>query len=202
MSYLTFIVAKVLKGQNPDETLKHIKDEYDGEYSDRKGGTVKVVEIEYNHYLDDSDWDFFKKESMNGTLIELFGDGEESSDTWRARFLDGDMETLSKPEQKWPPFEVILTDEERAAQTPKEMSVEEKLLKAKELLESVMSSGYWPFDSPNPCSTEVRIKKCITWASDNLEAALYWHHEMFGKTNRNCMVPPQSVIKDCTTEKS
>lgn len=75
------------------------------------------------------------------------------------------------------------------------MTVEEKLQQCIDTLTEIKESGYWPFASPAPCSTEVNIKNCINSSIANLQGALAWHHEMFGKTGRNCMEPGRSEIK-------
>lgn len=62
-------------------------------------------------------------------------------------------------------------------------------------LRSITTSGYWPYRSPAPCSTEVNIKKNLDRAIDNLSLALSYHEDMFGKTGRNPMECGRSVIK-------
>lgn len=64
------------------------------------------------------------------------------------------------------------------------MNAREKMTEAKRLLMEVKNSGYWPFASPCPCSTEVKIKKGINQAIVGIETAMVWHDEMFGKTGR------------------
>lgn len=63
-------------------------------------------------------------------------------------------------------------------------------------LMSVRESGYWPFASPAPCSTEVHIKESIDKAISSLESAVYWDEQMFGKQRRNPMRAPSSVITE------
>ena len=41
------------------------------------------------------------------------------------------------------------------------MNAREKMTEAKRLLMEVKNSGYWPFASPAPCSTERKIKEKI-----------------------------------------
>jgi len=64
------------------------------------------------------------------------------------------------------------------------MSVGEKMQMCLDTLMSIRESGYWPYASPAPCSTEVRIKESLDKSINNLSTALYWHKEMFGKTGR------------------
>ena len=63
-----------------------------------------------------------------------------------------------------------------------------------EALKGVTESGYWPYRSPAPCSTEVKIKKNIDRAIDGLSLALVCHEEMFGKTKRDPMACMKSII--------
>ena len=51
-------------------------------------------------------------------------------------------------------------------------------------LNEIAQSGYWPFASPAPCSTEVKIKEGIDKARTGLESAIYWHCQEFEKHNR------------------
>lgn len=75
------------------------------------------------------------------------------------------------------------------------LSVEEKLHTALEILKSIPGSGYCPYASPAPCSTEVKIKDNLNASIHYLERAIAWHEEMFGKTKRDCMSAPQSIIE-------
>lgn len=75
------------------------------------------------------------------------------------------------------------------------LSVEEKLHTALEILESIPGSGYWPYASPAPCSTEVNIKNNLNASILYLERAIAWHEEMFGKTKRDCMSAPETIIE-------
>lgn len=63
-----------------------------------------------------------------------------------------------------------------------------------EALKGVTESGYWPYRSPAPCSTEVNIKKHLDRAIDNLTLALSYHEDMFGKTKRDPMACMKSII--------
>lgn len=63
-------------------------------------------------------------------------------------------------------------------------NVEQKLQRCMDTLIEITQSGYWPFASPAPCSTEVKIKDGICDAIAGLEKAIFWHREMFGKTGR------------------
>lgn len=64
------------------------------------------------------------------------------------------------------------------------MTIREKMVEAKRLLVEVKNSGYWPFASPAPCSTEVKIKDNMNAAIERIDNAIFWHDEMFGKTGR------------------
>ena len=59
------------------------------------------------------------------------------------------------------------------------MSVTEKLQSAIDTLLEIQKSGYWPFASPAPCSTEAKIKNAINGALENLDTAMFFHKEMF-----------------------
>lgn len=72
--------------------------------------------------------------------------------------------------------------------------VEERLQMCLDTLEEISKSGYWPFASPAPCSTEVRIKEGIVGAMANLEHAIYWHQQMFTRLGRDEMRAPQVKI--------
>lgn len=65
-----------------------------------------------------------------------------------------------------------------------------------EALKGITRSGYWPYRSPAPCSTEVKIKKNIDRAIDCLSLAQICHEEMFGKTKRDPMTCMRSVIEE------
>ena len=68
-------------------------------------------------------------------------------------------------------------------------TVEEKLQGCIGTLEGIRTSGYWPYASPAPCSTEQRIKHGIDHALANLEYALENHRAMF-KNGADPMNPP------------
>lgn len=68
-----------------------------------------------------------------------------------------------------------------------EKSVEQIIEDAIKSLEEIKTSGYWPFASPAPCSTEEKIKDGIEQAIRGLDKALFFHREMFGKTGRDPM---------------
>lgn len=64
------------------------------------------------------------------------------------------------------------------------MSTEEKMQMCLDTLMSIRESGYWPYASPAPCSTEVKIKENMDTAIERIDNAIFWHDEMFGKTGR------------------
>ena len=74
-------------------------------------------------------------------------------------------------------------------------TVTEKLQGCIATLEEIMKSGYWPFASPAPSSTEVKIKDGFRGALANLEHALYWHQQMFDKVGRDPMKCTSFTIK-------
>ena len=71
-----------------------------------------------------------------------------------------------------------------------------KMSECLETLKSITTSGYWPYRSPAPCSTEVNIRKNLNASIHYLERALAFHEEMFGKTKRNPMACMCSVIEE------
>lgn len=74
------------------------------------------------------------------------------------------------------------------------MDTREKLEQAVTILAEIKMSGYWPFASPCPCSTEVKIKDHINAAMTHIENALYWHDQMFTRTGRDEKNAPSSTI--------
>lgn len=74
-------------------------------------------------------------------------------------------------------------------------TVTEKLQGCIDTLMEIMENGYWPFASPAPSSTEVKIKDGIRGALANLEHALYWHQQMFDRTGRDEMKYTSFTIK-------
>ena len=82
------------------------------------------------------------------------------------------------------------------------MNIEEKLQSCINTLNEIKTCGYWPFASPAPCSTELKIKDNINKATASLESALYWHEQMFSKTGRDPMKVASSIIIEKKTETS
>ena len=75
-------------------------------------------------------------------------------------------------------------------------TVTEKLKQCIATLEEITESGYWPFASPAPCSTECKIKDGILGALADLEHALYWHQQMFDKVGRDPMKCVSMQVKE------
>ena len=75
------------------------------------------------------------------------------------------------------------------------MDIHDKLAECLSTLEEITESGYWPFASPAPSSTEVKIKKGITGAISLLDEALYWHDKMFTQAKRDPMAVASFTIK-------
>ena len=74
------------------------------------------------------------------------------------------------------------------------MNAREKMLEARKLLLEVKESGYWPFASPAPCSTEVKIKDNMNAAIDRIDNAIFGHDQMFTKHDRDDMHSPSATI--------
>lgn len=81
-----------------------------------------------------------------------------------------------------------------AMQKNNEPSVREKLETSLSLLKTIPDSGYWPYASPAPCSTEVKIKDNLNKAIMHLESALEAHKAMFGKREGASMSAPSTTI--------
>ena len=73
------------------------------------------------------------------------------------------------------------------------MDVAEKLQACIDTLAEIKASGYWPFASPAPSSTEVKIKEGINDALRALRKAQVNHDLVF--KNRDCMNAPQITVK-------
>ena len=67
------------------------------------------------------------------------------------------------------------------------VTVKERLQLCIDTLEGIKTSGYWPFASPAPCSTECRIKDGINDALNGLYRAKANHELMFDRTGRDPM---------------
>ncbi len=67
------------------------------------------------------------------------------------------------------------------------VAVKERLQQCIDTLEEIKKSGYWPFVSPAPCSTECRIKDGINDALNGLYRAKANHELMFDRTGRDPM---------------
>lgn len=65
---------------------------------------------------------------------------------------------------------------------PTRLNVGEAMDSMLEKIEAIRQSGYWPYASPAPCSTEVKIKESLDATFRNLSMAKHYHQEMFGKT--------------------
>lgn len=52
-------------------------------------------------------------------------------------------------------------------------------------LRKLRTSGYWPYASPNPCSTEVQLRKDLDAAIFHLENASALDEALFGTFRRN-----------------
>lgn len=75
-------------------------------------------------------------------------------------------------------------------------TVKEKLQQCIDTLEDIKKSGYWPFASPAPCSTECRIKDGINDALNGLYRAKSNHELMFDRTGRDSMKCVSMTIKE------
>lgn len=79
------------------------------------------------------------------------------------------------------------------------MNIHQKLSLAKGILEDIKNSGYIPFASPAPSSTESQIKKNICEAVTHIENAIYLHEScFFGRKDVKTLDWPALV--DCLRE--
>lgn len=152
------------------------------------------IYIEFHHAIGYEDTEVFKalSEEHPDVVIEVNGEGEGQGDLWSARFADGKIETV-RAQVNYPPFETITLPGE-----PRKKSIEERLNDCIETLNGIKDSGYWPFASPAPCSTEKKIKDGIYEALKGLNRALFYHQQMFCRSGqeRDCMEAPRTVIKE------
>lgn len=106
----------------------------------------------------------------------------------------GDLTFISvNPEIPGCHYNVSLVRQSLSGEDKKDIGA--KMSECLETIRSITASGYWPYRSPAPCSTEVSIKKNLDHAIDNLTLAISYHEDMFGKTGRNPMECGHSVIK-------
>lgn len=78
------------------------------------------------------------------------------------------------------------------------MNIHQKLSLAKGILEDIKNSGYIPFASPAPSSTESQIKKNICEAVTHIENAIYLHEScFFGRKGETLDWP---ALVDCLRE--
>ena len=106
----------------------------------------------------------------------------------------GDLTFISvSPEIPGCHYNVSLVRQSLSGEDKKDIGT--KMYDCLETLKSITTSGYWPYRSPAPCSTEVNIKKHLDRAIDNLTLAISYHEGMFGQTGRNPMECGHSIIK-------
>lgn len=79
---------------------------------------------------------------------------------------------------------------------PVEMNAGTKLTLAKELVTSIPKSGYWPFRSPAPCSTECRIKDAVNYAKNALVDAVEAHESLYGNNPKAGNEIPCTVVSN------
>ena len=136
--------------------------------------------FETNHYWQ-RDPEFFAKLSKRypDVIIELKKDsGEHGLEAFR--FKDGEVE-ICDGEIVFEPFEEILTEEEKKrAEKANRHSVADNFAAAEDAIKAIQESGYWPYSSPAPCSTEVTIKRELDAALRHLLVAIAAHESMFG----------------------
>lgn len=148
--------------------------------------------FETQHYWDQREWNFFEglarqfaeitfRITREGVIEHLFNETR----------LKGNQQENHSGNISYGPWRIVLLPEEK-----KDIDVNKMLYDALGLLETVKHSGYWPFASPNPSSTEARLKKSIESASENIRSALVLDNILFGNTNRPRMECVSMEIKD------
>lgn len=155
------------------------------EFEDNNNGTIGIItELTKDH---------------PGLILQgtIDGTSEDSFDYRAFRIRAGCIEEV-QAQYTFPDFTTILTDEEKEAlpdPSKEKKNIGTTLSDSLEALKGITTSGYWPYRSPAPCSTEVKIKKNIDRAIDYLSLALIYHKEMFEKTKRDPMACMKSVIE-------
>lgn len=200
MSYITNTFTRVLDkttgeklnaGDEPFEAVHQVlKDNFGVDQKE-----YDCIYIEFHHAIGYEDTEVFKALSAEhpDVIIEVNGEGEGQGDLWSARFSDGKIETVLA-QVNYPPFEKITLPTDKTSKK----SVEERLTDCIDTLNEIKDSGYWPFASPAPCSTEMEIKDGIYEALKGLNRALSYHRQMFCRSGqeRDCMQAPCTVIKE------
>ena len=184
MSYLSNITVVVIDAKHysdEDAILKAVQEEY---FGDINGDSI---DIKLHHYWSKNDISFFKKLSKShpGIIIELAVEGEESPDFWEARFKDGEYERLYA-DLVWPEFEQIRHPDDG----PDAEAVLKRCLRD---LRQLKDGSYWPFRSPNPCSTEKALTDNIESAIAKLEAAQTLDKELFTNGRSRTQAPSTSI---------
>lgn len=113
-------------------------------------------------------------------LIIVNGQGEDRDDIWEARYK-GDLSELAKA--------VILdpqiTDERLLGTSDSQSlpagTVDKTLTIARNQLLSITRSGYIPFTSPAPSSTEKAVKQAILDALSSVRKAIETHESLYRK---------------------
>ena len=201
MSYITTVTLTILgKDHSANRKIAEaIQKEYDMEITqdDEAYGSLEGEFSVNNYALKRSFEPFFQKLSKKNpeATIQLECVGEDRDDEWMQRFKDGETEIIEM-KQVWERFQTIMTDDEKKKADETKPGVLEKMQQALDLLSSIRGSGYWPYASPAPCSTEVRIKKNLDSAIVHLEDAMYFHKKMFTKVGRDPMKSASTVIVD------
>lgn len=156
------------------------------EFEDNNANTLgKIVNLSKDH---------------PGLLLQgtIDGTNEDRYDNRAFRIQAGCVEELNAI-ITFPEFRAILTKEEKEAvpdPSKEKKDIGTTLRDSLEALKGITESGYWPYRSPAPCSTEVKIRQNLNASIHYLERALAFHEEMFGKTKRDPMACMRSVIEE------
>ena len=77
-----------------------------------------------------------------------------------------------------------------------DLPVDAKLSIAKDLVDSIPGSQYWPSRSPAPCSTEREVMEAIKQSSDKLDRAITFHRCLYGRKRYSENDIPATVITE------
>lgn len=150
-----------------------------------------ICSTESYHTLDDSDFAGIKTLCLQhpDVVVEVTGQGEQPDDKWSLRMKAAEKE-LVNAQITWPPFLRIVKKGEPNGPEPEKV-FEECISK----LKGLKGSNYWPFRSPNPCTTEKRLIDAVNRAINALETARDVDSILYGEEGKaNRYSAPSTVI--------
>lgn len=192
MGYQTFVIIKVEafdasveKTSDASKAFREIMEKAgcmqyqinndSAEFEDNNANTLeKIVELSKDH---------------PGLLLQgtIDGTNEDPYDNRAFRIQAGCIEEL-RATISFPEFRAILTEEEKEAvsdPSKEKKNIGTTLSDCIAVLEGIAKSGYIPFASPCPSSTEGTIKDSILSAISSLKVALDNHRLCYGHNDTN-----------------